>query len=239
MLKKHHAENLIRFAEDKFLKNNIQNQKKLKRTWLQSMYLKSYSEIELKNEVVYSGEEFLDDLPETGVMFVANSESPAMDAVLLYRSLMLSQGHTFVSPKVNIGSLIPKSAFDKLLPPRAVTYLDCVPHPRDTAVSDFASLKACVRALKDGWLLTSPTPVGLDTTTSVHPSTAPFIKRVQPIVVPVRISGTLEAFGDGLSSLHNEEKTIRVTFKKPLKIDFSEHPEVISAQISCAIRSGE
>lgn len=241
MLKKHHTDNLIKLAEDRFLKNNIKNQKILKKAWLQSMYFKFYSEFELKNDVVYNGDSVLADLPEAGVMFVSNCEAYQIDTMLLYRRLMTSPGYSVLEPKTNLSTLCVPETFDYLTDQRALEYFDCIPHPTvdNASISKYSALRAVVRSLQTGWLLNFPSPEGLNTALSVHASVAPFIKRIRPIIVPIHIDGTKNTFGSGARSIHNEVKKIEVTFKKPLKIDYSEHPEVISTQISCAIRSAE
>ena len=152
---------------------------------------------------------------------------------------MLVADHSFLNPKINISTLLPTGTFKYMPEVKALKYLNCIPHPagKSSEVSGFSSLKACVRALQNGWLLSYPSPAGENTTLSVHESTAPFIKRLKPIVVPIHIRGTKEAFGDTTRSIHNEPKKLEVTFKEPLKIDYAEHPEVISAQISCSTRS--
>ena len=205
------------------------------------MYFKFYSEFELKNDIVYKNDSFLRELPETGVMFVSSCENYQMDTMLLYRRLMLVADHSFLNPKTNISALLPSGTFSYMPETKALKYLNCIPHPvgEDSDISNFTSLRACVRALQRGWLLSYPSPVGENTTLSVHESVAPFIKRIEPVVVPIHICGTMEAFGNTTSSIHNEPKKIEVTFKDPLKIDYSEHPEVISAQISCSTRSSK
>ena len=235
----------LRFLEKKLLIERPKNLETLKTLWTQYSYYKHYPELEVKNSVEYENLELLDSLPDKNVMFVSNHRTYVMDTVILYRAFMISGSHTVWNPKTNLSVLIAKETLDSLPGNKLLEYTGCIPIKRQWREGqketnrgiDVVAVKKTLKALKSGWLLNFPTGT-TNPDAEVRPGTASYIKKTKPVVVPVHISGVYECFGQkGTKSLSNVSKEMKVVFKDPLQIDYSDMPEIITAQISCAIRN--
>lgn len=238
-------EKILNYLEKKLILEQPRNQQLIKVLYAQYNYYLHYPEIEIKNRVEYINDEILDTLPEKNVMFVSNHTTYYMDAALIFRKLILAGNHTIFSPKTNIVGLIAAETLEALPNKKFLEYGGLIPIKRqwrndgkeEERGIDVKAVKKTLKGLKTGWLLNFPTGT-TDPDAIVRPGTAGYIKKTKPVVVPIHITGAFECFGKkGIKSLHNEPSDITVLFKEPLQIDFSDPQEVITAQVSCAIRN--
>lgn len=245
MLRVNDYNKVLDFLEKKLLIEQPKNLDVLKTLYSQYSYYKHYPELEVKNCVEYENAELLDILPEKNVMFVSNHRTYFMDSAVLHRRMMISGKHTIWNPKTNLSVIIAKETLDSLPYGRLMEHAGCIPIRRswrdgDSDANrgiDVVAVKKTLRALKSGWLLNFPTGT-TNPDAEVRPGTASYIKKTKPVVVPVHISGVYECFGKkSTKSLSNESKEMKVVFKEPLQIDYKDMPEIITAQISCAIRN--
>ena len=238
-------EKVVSYLEKKLILEQPRNLELIKSLFAQYSYYKHYPELEVKNNIEYDNVELLDSLPDKNVMFVSNHRTYVMDTAIIYRKMITSGKHSIWRPKTNISVLIAKETLDILPHKRLLEYSGCIPikrqwrdgeEDRERGI-DVAAVKKTLRALKDGWLLNFPTGT-TNPEAYVRPGTASYVKKTKPVVVPVHLDGVYECFGQkGIKSLNNTPQELKVIFKDPLDIDYSDPQEVITAQISCAIRN--
>jgi len=200
-----------------------------------------------------SGRRHLRELPNKNVLFVSNHETIFGDAIV--------QSHILTNSR---WSKTLKNPF-YLLFPRLNTYFVAADETmREDLLSRLFNLGGSIRvkrswrqagqdversldtqgqnyieaALKVGWVVTFP-----QGTTRVFArgrmGTAFLIKKCQPTVVPVVVSGLRETFDKkGLKKI-SKGHPVSVTYKEPLKLDFDADAKVILSQLMDAIEQSE
>ncbi len=215
----------------------------------------TYFNFNLLNKVKITGAEILKDLPKNRVLFVANHQTYFADVLLLY--------HIFESALAGFPNTVAFPGF-LLCPKSELYYVAADETVKNTAFPAFFQLTGAIRvkrtwreagkeikrplnkkdptriakALRRSWVITFPQ----GTTKPFAPGrkgTAHIIKHYRPIVVPVVIDGTLEAFGKKGLFIKKTGVKMSVRFKKPLEIDYEAPVEEILAQVMDAIEQSE
>jgi 1-acyl-sn-glycerol-3-phosphate acyltransferase len=209
----------------------------------------TYSRLRFYNKTIIKGTEYLDELPENGILFLPNHQTYFMDVICLY--------HIFFSVKWGIKNSINYPIY--LLAPRsnlfyvaaAETMKDDGLLPRIFAQAgailvnrswrakgedvkrevDLEAVAKIGKGLKFGWVVSFPQ----GTTRPFAPirkGTAHLIKAANPIVVPVQINGFRRAFDKKGFFLKKRNTTLSVEFKDPIRFKESDTIEEILQRIS-------
>ncbi|MFY7828906.1 MAG: lysophospholipid acyltransferase family protein [Flectobacillus sp.] len=196
----------------------------------------TYGRLRVYNKTKISGTEHLENLPQTGVLFLSNHQTYFMDVICLYHVffsikwgfknsinfpiyLLAPRSRLFyvaASETMKEGGLLPKifSQAGAILVNRSWRAKGHdVKRELDTAANDKVGL-----GLKYGWVVSFPQ----GTTTPYAPlrkGTAHLIKAHNPIVVPVVINGFRRAFDKKGLLFKKRNTTLSVTFKAPIQFD--------------------
>lgn len=196
----------------------------------------TYGRLRVYNKTKISGTEHLENLPQTGVLFLSNHQTYFMDVICLYHVffsikwgfknsinfpiyLLAPRSRLFyvaASETMKEGGLLPKifSQAGAILVNRSWRAKGYdVKRELDTAANDKVGL-----GLKYGWVVSFPQ----GTTTPYAPlrkGTAHLIKAHNPIVVPVVINGFRRAFDKKGLLFKKRNTTLSVTFKEPIQFD--------------------
>jgi len=196
----------------------------------------TYGRLRVYNKTKISGTEHLENLPQTGVLFLSNHQTYFMDVICLYHVffsikwgfknsinfpiyLLAPRSRLFyvaASETMKEGGLLPKifSQAGAILVNRSWRAKGHdVKRELDTAANDKVGL-----GLKYGWVVSFPQ----GTTTPYAPlrkGTAHLIKAHNPIVVPVVINGFRRAFDKKGLLFKKRNTTLSVTFKEPIQFD--------------------
>jgi len=188
------------------------------------------------NELQIEGSEFITELPDTNILFIANHQTYFADVVAMFHVFNASLSGRVDSiknvgylwnPKLNIYYVAAKETMKSGLLPKIMAYAGSISIERtwraegkdvnrQVKMSDISNI---AKALDDGWVITFPQ----GTTTPFKPirkGTAFIIKRYKPIVVPIVIDGFRRSFDK--KGLRIKKKNIFQSFeiKKPLEIDY-------------------
>ncbi|MDI9867347.1 lysophospholipid acyltransferase family protein [Flectobacillus longus] len=196
----------------------------------------TYGRLRVYNKTKIRGTEHLENLPQTGVLFLSNHQTYFMDVICLYHVffsikwgfknsinfpiyLLAPRSRLFyvaASETMKEGGLLPKifSQAGAILVNRSWRAKGHdVKRELDTAANDKVGL-----GLKYGWVVSFPQ----GTTTPYAPlrkGTAHLIKAHNPIVVPVVINGFRRAFDKKGLLFKKRNTTLSVTFKEPIQFD--------------------
>ncbi len=196
----------------------------------------TYGRLRIYNKTKISGTEHLENLPQTGVLFLSNHQTYFMDVICLYHVffsikwgfknsinfpiyLLAPRSRLFyvaASETMKEGGLLPRifSQAGAILVNRSWRAKGHdVKRELDTAANDKVGL-----GLKYGWVVSFPQ----GTTTPYAPlrkGTAHLIKAHNPIVVPVVINGFRRAFDKKGLLFKKRNTTLSVTFKEPIQFD--------------------
>lgn len=196
----------------------------------------TYGRLRVYNKTKISGTEHLENLPQTGVLFLSNHQTYFMDVICLYHVffsikwgfknsinfpiyLLAPRSRLFyvaASETMKEGGLLPRifSQAGAILVNRSWRAKGHdVKRELDTAANDKVGL-----GLKYGWVVSFPQ----GTTTPYAPlrkGTAHLIKAHNPIVVPVVINGFRRAFDKKGLLFKKRNTTLSVTFKEPIQFD--------------------
>lgn len=194
------------------------------------------------NELRATGMERLQDLPESGVLFVSNHQTVFTDVIAMYHTFFASMhGHRdpiqpkryLKDPRHNLYFIAARETMQSGLLPRIMSWGGAVMVERTWRHGDelvdrsmrHGDVEAIGAAIGDGWVVTFPqgtTRPGAE----VRKGTAHIIKQFRPIVVPVRIDGFRDAFDKtGLKRL-KKGVTLTVDIGAPLNIE----PEFASVE---------
>ncbi|MFN4144680.1 MAG: lysophospholipid acyltransferase family protein [Runella sp.] len=218
-----------------FEKDPFGNSLLLKRAIISILGWFTYWRFTVVNKMQIEGIEHLENLPESGVLFLSNHQTYFADVICFY--------HIFSSIKWGFKSTIVPPLY--LLAPRARSYYVAasetmkgglvprlfaiagaltverswraegknVKRERDTSAGDKISM-----ALAHGWVVSFP-----QGTTSpyapIRKGTAYLIQENQPLVVPVVINGFRRAFDKKGLRFKKTNTTLSVRFKKPMQFD--------------------
>ncbi|MCS6833988.1 MAG: 1-acyl-sn-glycerol-3-phosphate acyltransferase [Flammeovirgaceae bacterium] len=223
----------------------------LKRFLISVIGAATYSRFNIVNKLKVSGTEYLQSLPDNGVLFLSNHQTYFADVIALY--------HIFCSVKWKFKNSIDYPIY--LLNPRVNNYFVAASETmKDGFIPRLFSLAGAIqverswrakgqnikrevdksaaekigKALSQGWVVSFP-----QGTTSpyapIRKGTAHIIKEFNPIVVPVVINGFRRAF-DKKGLFHKKRNTqLSVTFKEPMRFSPEESVEQIVEKITKVI----
>jgi len=197
-----------------------------------------------QHELTVVGAEQLRDLPESGVLFVANHQTVCTDVIAMYSTMIetLNDARRLRNPKLNLYYIAARESMKKGLLLRIFKVAGAVLVDRtwrdgsDSVERSIqtADVDAIGQAINDGWLLTFPqgtTRPGAP----VRKGTAHLVKQHAPIVVPVRVDGFNQAFDkSGLKTIDPDVK-LTIEFGEPLLVDLRESVETLTIAIADAI----
>ena len=203
------------------------------------------------NELNIEGSEVIKQLPDTNVLFVSNHQTYFADVVAMFHVFNASLhgridniknvGYLW-HPKLNIYFIAAKETMKAGLLPRILAYAGSISIERtwrdsgkdvqrQVKMSDISNIG---RALDDGWVITFPQgttrPFVKGRRGTVH-----LIKELKPVVVPVVIDGFRRAFDKTGLFVKSNGNLLNVTFKEPLKLDFSKSNDELLDEIMVAI----
>lgn len=198
---------------------------------------------EHKLEVI--GAEQLLDLPDNGVLFVANHQTVCTDVIAMYYTMidtLNGSARRLRDPKLNLYYVAARESMQKGVLLRIFTMAGAVMVDRTWRKGDDSverpirtdDLEALGMAVNDGWVMTFPqgtTRPGAP----VRKGTAHLIKEHRPIVVPVRVEGFNRAFDkSGLKTI-DPDVALSIEFGAPLLIDTDASVESLTVKVAEAI----
>ena len=223
----------------------------LKRALTGWLGIATYRKLNVLNKTEVIGAEYLMDLPDNNVLFVANHQTYFVDVIAIY--------HVFGSVKwkfKNINNplyrLIPRVkayyiAAEETMKeggwfPRLLSYAGAVTVKRswrskgkDVIRSSDVKAPAKIKtALGYGWVVNFPqgtTAKGAP----VRKGSASLIKKYNPIVVPVKLSGFDEAFVKKGVKIKNRGTQLTVQFGKPIQFGPESKAEEIHSYLEKVI----
>jgi 1-acyl-sn-glycerol-3-phosphate acyltransferase len=194
----------------------------------------SYNRLTVYNKTKITGTEYLEDLPEQGVLFLPNHQTYFMDVVCLYHIFFsvkwgfrntLNYPLYLLAPRSNLFYVAASETMknDGLLP-RVFAQAGAILVNRSWRAEgvdvkrevDLAAVEKIGKGLKFGWVFSFPQ----GTTRAFAPlrkGTAHLIKGENPIVVPVRINGFRRAFDKKGLLWRKRNTTLTVEFREPIR----------------------
>lgn len=188
------------------------------------------------NNLSIQGTENLTNLPETGVLFIANHQTYFADVIAMYHVFNASLmgrinsieniGYIFY-PKTNIYYVAASETMRSGLLPKILSYAGAVTVDR-TWRENGKAIKRDVKtqdvdnigvALDDGWVITFPQ----GTTTPWAPirkGTAHLIKNYKPLVIPIVLDGFRRSFDKKGVVVKKKGVHQRMKIKPALQIDY-------------------
>ncbi len=235
-----------------FEKDPFGNYLFIKRLIISFLGIITYNRLAYYNKIVIEGTEHLDDLPDSGVLFLSNHQTYFMDVIAMY--------HIFFSVKWGFRNTLQYPIY--LLAPRARTFYVAASEtmheggiiPKMLAQGGALTIQRSWRAkgqdvkrevdtsandkvgkgLDFGWVVSFPQ----GTTTPYAPirkGTAFLIKEHNPIVIPVVINGFRRAFDKKGLLIKKLNTTLSVKFQPPMQFAEDESVESITERIRDAI----
>ncbi|MAW95168.1 MULTISPECIES: 1-acyl-sn-glycerol-3-phosphate acyltransferase [unclassified Leeuwenhoekiella] len=204
------------------------------------------------NALQIDGSEIINELPDTGVLFVSNHQTYFADVVAMFHVFNASLSGRVDSiknigylwqPKLNIYYVAAGETMRSGLLPRIMAYAGAITVSRTwrekgkevdrpVNLSDTENIGI---ALHDGWVITFPQ----GTTKPWKPirkGTAHIIKQYKPVVVPIVIDGFRRSFDKKGIRIKKRGILQTMEIKKPLEIDYeNDSIEDIVEQIEYAI----
>jgi 1-acyl-sn-glycerol-3-phosphate acyltransferase len=194
----------------------------------------TYNRLTVYNKTRITGTEYLEDLPEQGVLFLPNHQTYFMDVVCLYHIFFsvkwgfrntLNYPLYLLAPRSNLFYVAASETMknDGLLP-RVLAQAGAILVNRSWRAEgvdvkrevDLAAVEKIGKGLKFGWVISFPQ----GTTRAFAPlrkGTAHLIKGENPIVVPVRINGFRRAFDKKGLLWRKRNTTLTVEFREPIR----------------------
>lgn len=194
----------------------------------------SYNRLTVYNKTKIMGTEYLENLPNEGVLFLPNHQTYFMDVVCLYHIFFsvkwgfrntLNYPLYLLAPRSNLFYVAASETMknDGLLP-RVFAQAGAILVNRSWRAEgvdvkrevDLAAVEKIGKGLKFGWVISFPQ----GTTRAFAPlrkGTAHLIKGENPIVVPVRINGFRRAFDKKGLLWRKRNTTLTVEFREPIR----------------------
>lgn len=208
-----------------------------------------------KNEIVISGTEHLEGLPDANVLFVSNHQTYFAEVIAMlhifsavkkgYRNSIRRPWYLF-RPRINNYFVAATETMKKGLLPRIFAYVGSVSIER-TWREGGKDVKRKVRmedltnigkALGDGWVINFP-----QGTTKVNAKgrrgITLLVKKHYPVVIPVVVDGFRRAFDKKGLKLKKRGVKLYVRFKAPLELDTTESGDLMLEKIMDAIEQSE
>ena len=196
------------------------------------------------HELTVVGAARLRELPESGVLFVANHQTVCTDVIAMYSTMIetLNDARRLRNPKLNLYYIAARESMQKGVLLRVFKVAGAVLVDRTWRHGDddierpvkTTDVEAIGQAVNDGWVMTFPqgtTRPGAP----VRKGTAHLVKEHAPIVVPVRVDGFNQAFDKLGTKTINRDVTLSIEFGAPLVIDLTESVESLTIAIADAI----
>lgn len=213
--------------------------------------LLSYPGLVWFNKLKIEGTEHLKGLPKKNVLFVSNHQTYFADVItFLHIFAAIKWGKKnrlgfpiqFLNPFTNVNFVAAEETMKASLVSKIFALAGAITIKRTWRTGgenvqrslDPNDTKKIHKALDHNWVITFPQ----GTTKPFAPGrkgTAFIIKENRPIVIPVVIQGFWRAFNRKGLKFKKRGTRLSVKFKEPLKIDYSETPEIILEQVMCAI----
>ncbi len=208
----------------------------------------SYNRLTVYNKTKITGTEYLENLPDQGVLFLPNHQTYFMDVVCLYHIFFsvkwgfrntLNYPLYLLAPRSNLFYVAASETMknDGLLP-RVFAQAGAILVNRSWRAEgvdvkrdvDLAAVEKIGKGLKFGWVISFPQ----GTTRPFAPlrkGTAHLIKGENPIVVPVRINGFRRAFDKKGLLWRKRNTTLTVEFREPIRFSAEDTTEEILARL--------
>lgn len=197
-----------------------------------------------QHELTIVGAEQLHNLPDRGVLFVANHQTVCADVIAVYSTIIetLNDSRRLRNPKLNLYYIAARESMQKGALLRVFKLAGAVlvdrtwRHGSATVERSIPAedVGAIGHAIADGWVMTFPqgtTRPGAP----VRKGTAHLIKEHAPVVVPVRIEGFNQAFDkSGLKTI-DRDVALTLEFGSPLVIDLIDSIDALTVAVSNAI----
>ncbi len=203
----------------------------LKRVLNMLLGIISYRRLNILNRLTVEGMEHLKDLPKNKVLFISNHQTYYADVIALYHVFCSAKWGMnninlpvyLLSPRVkNFYIAAEETMSDSGFLPKVFSYAGAVTVKRSwrekgKAIKRGADIKAPEKiktALEYGWVVTFPQ--GTTTPNApVRKGAANLIKHLDPIIVPVTISGFREAFGKKGLAIQKKGVQLKILFDTP------------------------
>ena len=215
----------------------------------------SYPGLAIINKLSISGTEHLENLPKKNVLFISNHQTYFADvitflhifcAVKWRKRNKLGVPYYLLNPFTNVYYVAAEETMKGSWVSRLFTLAGALTVKRTWVKDgketrrglDPSDTRKIERALSSSWVITFPQ----GTTKPFAPArkgTAFLIKKNQPIVIPVVISGFSRAFNKKGLVMRRKGTLLSVRFKEPMVIDYNLPTEVILEQIVDAIEQSK
>ena len=181
------------------------------------------------------GSKYLNNIPEKNVLFVSNHQTYFYDVIAMLhvfnssakgRIDTVKKPKYLVSPKTNLYYIASFETMKKSFITKLLTYAGAVlvqrswresgeDVDREIRAEDPNKIRL---ALEDGWVITFPRGT-TDNSKPVRKGTAHIIKKNNPTVIPVKISGFNEVFQRNGLKVINRKLPFSIEISKPLSND--------------------
>ncbi len=219
-----------------FKKDIFGNPHLIKKWVIRIVGIVSYRRFRGINNLIITGTENINNLPEKNVLFISNHQTYFADAsaiihvinaTLSGRSDTIKNVSYIWRPKLNLYFIAAKETMRDGWLPKILSYAGSIPIERtwrdggkDIVRSvNKVNIKAINRALEDGWVITFP-----QGTTKpwmpVRKGTAHIIKTNRPVVIPIVIDGFRRSFDRKGLYLKKRGVNQKLEVKPPLDIDY-------------------
>lgn len=215
----------------------------------------SYPGLVLINKLSISGTEYLKNLPKKNVLFVSNHQTYFADVITFLHIFSavkwgkmnhLGIPYYLLNPFTNVYYVAAEETMRGSWISRLFALAGAITVKRTWRQGgkevrrglDPSDTRKIERALQSSWVISFPQ----GTTKPFAPArkgTAFLIKKTQPIVIPIVISGFWRAFNKKGLKFKKKGSTLSVRFKEPLVINYDDSMENIMAQIMDAIEQGK
>ena len=181
------------------------------------------------------GSKFLNNIPHENVLFISNHQTYFYDVIAMLhvfnssakgRIDTVKKPKYLITPKTNLYYIASFETMKKSLMTKLLTYAGAVLVQRSWRESG-EDINREIRsedpnkirlALEDGWVITFPRGT-TDNTKPVRKGTAHIIKKNNPTVIPVKISGFNEVFQRNGLKVINRKLPFSIEISKPLSND--------------------
>jgi 1-acyl-sn-glycerol-3-phosphate acyltransferase len=215
----------------------------------------TYPGIAIINKIKISGTEHLKDLPKKKVLFVSNHQTYFADVITFLhifcaikwgKKNKLGIPYYLLNPFTRVHYVAAEKTMKATWVSRLFKWAGAITVNRTWLNEgeegkrglNAGNTRNIARALEDNWVITFPQ----GTTKPFAPGrrgTAFIIKNVQPVVIPVVISGFWRAFNKTGLKLKKKGSILNVRFKEPLQINYDESVDVILEQVMDAIEQSK
>lgn len=210
-----------------------------------------YYRHQIINKSEIKGTENLLGLPDRRVLFVSNHQTYFSDVAMFFLVFAaVKNGYVnnikypwyLLNPRLKIFFVAAVETMKAGFLPKVFTYAGSISIKRTWREAgqdvkrqvDLKDISKIGLALDDGWVITFPQ----GTTTPFkagRKGTGHIIKKFEPIVVPIVIDGFRRAFDKKGLRLKKKGVTLKVRFKEPMHLDYSQSAEKIIENVMEAI----